>query len=204
MTVKFLRIGFCCTLVFTMIIACQNNQAEQDDMTNEQPITVKQSYDNDKKELSSDEIAKHLVDIATSVPDVNDATAVIAGNYAVVGIDVNDKLDRSRVGSIKYSVAEALSDDPYGAQAVVTADADTLERLREMADHIRQGRPIGGILEELASIAGRLMPEVPGEINEDQTDPTETNDQQLPNDSENKLEKNQQEQGKMKQNKVSE
>ena len=39
---------------------------------------------------------------------VNDATAVVVGKYAIVGIDVKAKLDRTRVESIKYSVAESL------------------------------------------------------------------------------------------------
>ena len=42
------------------------------------------------------------------MPGVNDATAVVVGKYAIVGIDVKAKLDRTRVESIKYSVAESL------------------------------------------------------------------------------------------------
>ena len=45
---------------------------------------------------------------SASVPGVNDATAVVVGKYAIVGIDVKAKLDRTRVESIKYSVAESL------------------------------------------------------------------------------------------------
>ena len=43
-------------------------------------------YTNDKH---PDDIAEHLVNIASSVPDVNDATALVFGRYAIVGIDVN-------------------------------------------------------------------------------------------------------------------
>ena len=54
------------------------------------------------------------------------------GRYAIVGIDVNSKIERSQVGSIKYSVAESLKKDPHGARAVVVADADTMQRLKEI------------------------------------------------------------------------
>src|SRR5699024_11699221 len=61
--------------------------------------------------------ADHLANVAGDVPNVKDATAVVAGPYAVVGIDVDKDLDRSRVGTIKYSVTEALQHDPYGKRS---------------------------------------------------------------------------------------
>ncbi len=141
------------------------------------------------------EISKHLVELATSIPNVNDATAVVLGRYAIVGIDVNSKLERSQVGSIKYSVAESLKKDPHGASAVVVADADTMQRLKEINGDIKRGRPIQGIMEELADIAGRLMPEIPADI----IDPnpkkaTEEPKKKLPKGEQKKLEEEQEDQ----------
>ena len=68
---------------------------------------------------------------------VNDATAVVVGKYAIVGIDVKAKLDRTRVESIKYSVAESLKNDP-DANAVVVADVDTYERLKQIGKQIKK------------------------------------------------------------------
>ena len=48
------------------------------------------------------------MNVTEHVADVNDATAIVIGKYAVVGIDVKDDLDRSKVETIKYSVAKAL------------------------------------------------------------------------------------------------
>jgi YhcN/YlaJ family sporulation lipoprotein len=110
---------------------------------------------------TAQEIAERLVKLAVRVPGVHDATAVVFMRNAIVGIDVSAKLDRSRVGTIKYSVAEALREDPYGARTVVTADTDTLQRLREIAADVRKGRPVAGFAEELADMAGRLMPQLP-------------------------------------------
>jgi YhcN/YlaJ family sporulation lipoprotein len=73
-------------------------------------------------------VAERLAELATEVQGVNHANAVVAGRYAVVGINVDEDLDRSRVGTIKYSVAEALKADPLGAYAVVTADPDIQQR----------------------------------------------------------------------------
>jgi len=106
--------------------------------------------------------AARLEALAESVAGVRDANCVIFGDYAIVGVDVEENLDRSRVGTIKYSVAEALRKDPDGARAVVTADIDLAQRIREIRDDIRQGRPIAGFAEELADIVGRLVPQFPG------------------------------------------
>ncbi|MDM5319777.1 YhcN/YlaJ family sporulation lipoprotein [Bacillus pumilus] len=133
---------------------------------------------------SSTEVAQHLVKVTEHIADVNDATAVVIGRYAVVGIDVKDDLDRSKVETIKYSVAKALKNDPEGANAVVVADPDTVSRLKKMGKEIQAGRPVSGIMDELAAIVGRVMPEMPkNEIDRRETDPTnESNDQLKQND----------------------
>ena len=156
---------------------------------------MKNSYIENVDRKTGQEISKRLVKLATSIPNVNDATAVVLGRYAIVGIDVNSKIDRSQVGSIKYSVAESLKKDPYGANAVVVADADTTQRLKEIQADIKKGRPIQGIMEELADVAGRLMPEIPGDlITPNPKNATEKPDKKLPAKEDKKLEKEQEDQ----------
>ncbi|MNF04353.1 Sporulation lipoprotein [compost metagenome] len=82
-------------------------------------------------------------------------------NLAVVGIDVDGALTRSRVGSIKYSVAEAIRKDPRSVKALVTADMDLSGRLKDMSRHISQGNPISGFASEMADIIGRIIPQLP-------------------------------------------
>ncbi|MCA0174458.1 YhcN/YlaJ family sporulation lipoprotein [Bacillus sp. RAR_GA_16] len=103
-------------------------------------------------------------------------------------------MNRSRVSSIKYTVAEALQKDPYGANAVITADADTTYRLKQMATEIKRGHPVGGIMEELADIVGRLMPEVPSTPNKSEPEPVRSNDKQLPGNKEKELKQQQEKQ----------
>lgn len=184
-------------IVICLLAACQANDdtvATNKEKT-ERIQYVKQSVKTpENKNLSATDIAENLVTIAKQVPDVNDATAIVTGKYAVVGIDVNQKLDRSRVSSIKYTVAEALQKDPYGANAVITADADTTYRLKQMATEIKRGHPIGGVMEELADIVGRLMPEVPSKTNKSEPDPVRSNDKQIPAKEEKQLKQQQEKQ----------
>lgn len=181
-----------------ILAGCSQNRINQ---KNEQQslVNVKNSTIQEVDRKSGQEISKRLVHIATSIPNVNDATAVVIGRYAIVGIDVNAKLDRSQVGSIKYSVAESLRKDPYGARAVVVADADTTQRLKEIAADINKGKPISGIMGELSEIAGRLMPEVPGDlITPNPKNSTEKPDRKLNQNEQKNLNKRQEQQSNYK------
>ncbi|MBS4172378.1 YhcN/YlaJ family sporulation lipoprotein [Bacillus sp. FJAT-49736] len=158
----FLFIG-----LFLLLTSCsqRNGVAENNrNNYNPQPVAMKNNNNGNTDRKSGQEISKRLVQLATDVPGVNEATAVVFGKYAIVGIDINGDLERSEVGTIKYSVAESLKHDPYGAEAIVVADPDINDRLKEIAADIRAGKPGQGIIRELADIAGRLMPEIPKNI----------------------------------------
>lgn len=179
----FVFIVFVCALIG--LFGCQDNRNNH----NGDSSIVDIDYAN---EQSPDDIAQHLVNVANSVPDVNDATALVIGQYAIVGIDVDKDLDRSRVGTIKYTVSEALKHEPYSINAIVTADTDITERIRKVQQHMENGHPIEGVLEELGEIVNRLMPEIPGTLTDDDIrNPEHSNDQQLNQREERELQKQQ-------------
>ncbi|EDL64705.1 YhcN/YlaJ family sporulation lipoprotein [Bacillus sp. SG-1] len=187
-------------LLGALLTGCnqQNNQTAYDNQENgdnPRPINVENSNIQQENNDTSQEVSRNLVRIATAVPDVEDATAVVLGNYAFVGIDVDARVERSEVGTIKYSVAEALKDDPHGAQAMIIADPDLYARLQEVGEDIENGRPVQGILNELSDIAGRLMPELPKntqQLNPDEA--PEKSQNKAGQSEENQLEKEQQDQ----------
>ncbi|WP_337193721.1 YhcN/YlaJ family sporulation lipoprotein [Halobacillus litoralis] len=144
------------------LVACQQNGGEesllQERQNDPELQYVTDSDPVEKKNMTSQQAARHLAKLAVQVPDVHDATALVLGNYVVVGIDVDKDLDRSRVGVIKYSVAEALKHDPYGKQAAVIADADGVERIRGLGQKMAEGHPVEAVTDELSQIVGRYMP----------------------------------------------
>lgn len=184
-----------CGFLFGCGLNNDQNEAAGEQSGQNNPIQVRNSVIQEEERYSGQDISKHLVALATSLPNVNDATAVVLGEFAIVGIDVNANLDRSEVGSIKYTVAESLKKDPHGANAIIVADPDMNARLREIGNDIENGQPLQGIMNELADISGRLMPEVPADL----VDPnprktTEEPKSRLNNEEEQQLEQKQQEQ----------
>ncbi|WP_067728233.1 YhcN/YlaJ family sporulation lipoprotein [Oceanobacillus damuensis] len=169
------RLNILFMTVLLILTACA--QDEESPLAREQENTdrivyVENADPNERQNLNNNEIADHLASLAADIPNVNNASAIVAGPYTVVAIDVDKDLDRSRVGTIKYSVTEALYHDPYGKTAVVVADADLVERIRGMGNKISQGHPVQGVVDELAAIVGRYMPELPMD-----EDPAEEPDQ---------------------------
>lgn len=158
-----------------------NQAAPQPDQAPPRSQRVQQTSPSPRYDQSPQAKAERLVRLATGVKNVKDATAVVAGRWAVVGIDVDAHLDRSEVGVIKYSVAEALKEDPQGASALVTADPDIVQRLREMAADIRRGRPVAGVAEELADIVGRIIPQAPRDVQQQEQPPNPENERRMNN-----------------------
>ncbi|WP_170006866.1 YhcN/YlaJ family sporulation lipoprotein [Bacillus fonticola] len=166
-------------------------------------VRVKNSNPLQERDMNDSwqEKADHLVSIASDVPKVRDATAVVVGDLAVVGIDIDGEVDRSEVGTIKYSVTEALQDDPHGADSVVVADPDMYARLQEVADDMQNGRPFEGVFNELSDIVGRVMPEIPGQLqNPTPKDAVEDSKDGANQQEKETLEKEQQEQSNGKKN----
>ncbi|GGA83590.1 YhcN/YlaJ family sporulation lipoprotein [Ornithinibacillus halotolerans] len=198
------RIGFI-AICIAFLVGCGNNDNEDHALSSEKQdsddriINVKNSAPKEDKEFSSNEIADHLAHVASDVPEVNDAVAIVIGPYAVVGIDVDKELDRSRVGTIKFSVLEALRHDPYGRTAVVVADGDITERIRGMNDKIKQGYPIQGVIDEVAAIVGRYMPDIP--LPEDQPEEPNQNKEILDDEEQQNLDNIQNEQSQHKKEK---
>lgn len=182
----------CILLLISMmfVVGCQQKEsAQQQTSPNVENQYQKINHENtrDNQDLSNEQLSTHLANIASDVPNVNNATAIVAGPYAVVGIDVDKELDRSRVGTIKYSVAEALQHDPYGKTAVVIADGDITERIRLMGMKIREGYPIAGVVDELSAIIGRYMPELP--IIEDRPLEPDQNKEIMPEEDKEQLDR---------------
>lgn len=155
---------------------CSAKDREASPPTDGQPHEIKvQQTVPDKPEIKNkQEVTERLEGLAASIPQVRSARCVIIGNTAIVGVNVDPQLDRSRVDVIKYSVAEALRKDPYGVHAFVTADIDMAGRIEEIREAIRQGRPVAGFAEELADMIGRIVPQIPKDITPQGNPPAET------------------------------
>lgn len=140
-------------IVLGLIISgCQANQANSEQH---------EGYRTQQANEDRHDVEERLEHLAEQFPQVKSAHCVLVGQTAIVGLDVDGALERAKVDTIKYTVAEAIQNDPYGAKAWVTADMDLNQRLKEIAEQVRQGHPVAGFAGELADMIGRMMPQSP-------------------------------------------
>ena len=153
------------TLIITSVLmGCgvskgSSSNAASNDQGHSNLQEVKQTVPNPQNKLSNKAVAKRLASIARGINGVNSVTVVVLGGYSIVGLDIDQHLGRHQTGNIKYAVANSLKNDPYGTNALVTSDPDIIQRLKDMNTDLQKGKPIKGILNQLALIVERLVPD---------------------------------------------
>lgn len=103
--------------------------------------------------------ADHIAQVVTRIPGVERAYVMLTGKLALVGVDLKSDISGSKIDSVKYSCKEAAERTGPGYKAVVSADVDTVTRIRKMADGVRSGRTVSSFTDEIADVLSRLLPE---------------------------------------------
>lgn len=152
------------TLVLFLTGCATRNGATPSQDVGQSGVRVRQTAPNKPQIIDKAGVSNRLEQLAMGVPQVKGANCVVIGNTAIVGIDVEPDLPPERVDVVKYSVAEALRKDPNGKYAIVTADMDLGERIRDIRTAALEGRPISGFAEELVDLVGRIMPQIPRDV----------------------------------------
>lgn len=168
-----MRIWLSLFFITTLLTSCGTFSGQASPPQDQSDNVTRIQSTSDKGSTGAPSRQVYLEQLVSKVPGVKGAHCVIMGKTAIVGIDVDSKLERARVGSIKYTVAEVLRKDPQGIGAIVTADMDLNQRLIQIGNQIQKGKPMEGFANELAEIIGRVVPQMPNDThpsrNENQT-----------------------------------
>lgn len=111
----------------------------------------------DTAELNN--ISEKISSAAMQVSGVNTATTVIAGSIAYVGVDQKAGMEKSETERIKREVSDgAKKVEPRLTTVYVSSDADTVIRIRKVAEGVAAGQPVSAFDSELAEIVKRMSP----------------------------------------------
>jgi len=106
--------------------------------------------------------AQRMATLVARIRDVRSATVVLSGNTANVGLDIAGNVTGARTNAIKREAANVIRrEDPRITTVYVATDADTVSRIRRVADGIARGTPVSGFVNELAEIQRRITPTRP-------------------------------------------
>lgn len=112
--------------------------------------------------------ADRLARTCETVPGVDNATVVISGNTAYVGVNTDGDLTgrniaygtASDLSSVKRQCAQKIKTDNPNIQTVyVSTDANFFDRLRRVGNGVRNGTPVESFRNELSNLIRNLTPE---------------------------------------------
>lgn len=96
---------------------------------------------------------------AVRVSGVKEATVVISGRTAYIGLTLNPNVKKTRTITIKKVVADRVrTAEPSLTRVNVTSDPDLVARLKRISDGIKKGKPVSSFASELAEIDRRITP----------------------------------------------
>lgn len=103
--------------------------------------------------------AEALAKKISDLNNINSATVVLSGNSCWVGVDLAAKTENKMTNQMKNDITSIVKREEKGINNVyVSADADTVSRLRNIAKDIKNGKPISGFIKELNEIGRRVTP----------------------------------------------
>jgi YhcN/YlaJ family sporulation lipoprotein len=141
-----------------MVPNSPNNMPEVDPNNTNIPRENVPNMDNQNTNTADQAKNKRLAEIAKNVDGVRGATVVTTGETAYVGIDIDKNAENRETERIKERVVNAVKNKENITRVYVSADVDSVERLKEIGRDIAGGRPISGFLNELTEMFRRPMP----------------------------------------------
>lgn len=104
-------------------------------------------------------LAGSLAEKAVRVEGVKEATVVLTGSTALVGIDLQAGINRENTSAVKAKVAEIVKGaDNRIKNVLVSTDPDTVTRISRVSRGIAEGRPITSFSKEVGEIIRRISP----------------------------------------------
>ncbi|MCR4442289.1 MAG: YhcN/YlaJ family sporulation lipoprotein [Peptococcaceae bacterium] len=125
------------------------------------PVTPAPSPAQPAPARDSEEMAKArtIADKISAMKEINTATVVLADNKAWVGVDLKAGVANKLTNAVKNEITRLVKAEDKSVDTVyVTADADMVTRLKEIARDIAAGKPVSGFLDELNEIGRRITP----------------------------------------------
>jgi len=103
--------------------------------------------------------AERLAQKIASLKEINSATVVLADTKAWVGVDLAANIGGRLTNEMKNEITNMVkAEDKSITTVYVTADADTVTRLRNIARDVAAGKPVTGFIDQLNEIGRRITP----------------------------------------------
>lgn len=104
-------------------------------------------------------LATKLADNVKKVNGVKNATVVVSGSTAFVGLEIEPVIEDKKTNEIKSKAAKSVKNTDSSIKTVhVTTDPNLITRIKKIASGIMSGKPISSFSNEIAEITRRITP----------------------------------------------
>lgn len=171
---RILLLAALAVVALFVLSACGNDQNNNSSVTPNQSTTQPNQTPNmtaDKPNSASDNTAKEqniysesrsqaIKDAITSeISNANEAWVMVSDNTAFIALDIKAEDNATESSDIKEEVAKiVLNTDKDITDVYITADADTLTRLKDTFKDLANGKPISGLTAEIMNLFTRITP----------------------------------------------
>lgn len=143
------------TLFSLNISACGNSVTPTPPATQKTPGQTNVTQTTTDLAQRADKIAKEL----TTIKGVKSANVVISEERALVGINLDKNIEGKLTDNIKNEVDKKVKSVDTKIKTVATsADVDIVQRITNVGNGIRQGKPLSEFANEIEEIFRRVMP----------------------------------------------
>lgn len=104
------------------------------------------------------QMANRVDTAADKVNGVSDATVVVSGKMIYVGLDLDANLGLMTSTDVEKAVTNKIKNMEPNYTVYVASDADTVTRIKNVAEGITQGKPLSSFENELKNIGNRIKP----------------------------------------------
>ncbi|GBF33567.1 hypothetical protein DCCM_2670 [Desulfocucumis palustris] len=104
------------------------------------------------------QVADRVTAEAKKVKDVRGATAVVSGKNIYLGLNLQSNIEREKRADVEKTVLDRVKNIEPNYTVSISSDADTVTRIKKVAEGIAQGKPISSFDRELKEIGNRIQP----------------------------------------------
>ncbi|WIY60188.1 YhcN/YlaJ family sporulation lipoprotein [Bacillus arachidis] len=118
---------------------------------------------NDTNGITNNETQLHVANKAADriveLAEVDKATVVVTNKNAYVAVVLRDNVKGDVTKQLENKIADQVrATDPDIRNVFVSSNPDFVDRMRDYADKINQGKPVSGLFEEFTETVRRVFP----------------------------------------------
>ncbi|MCP3762374.1 YhcN/YlaJ family sporulation lipoprotein [Domibacillus sp. A3M-37] len=157
------------SLAIFSLMGCNNNQDEEatnkDNNNGAENVVHEENNDTNDTDLDNNdqtrfEAAEEAADRVAKLDEIDSANVIVADQTAYVAVVMSDGKNEEVTEDVENKIAEQVKSSDSAIQTVyVSANPDFVDQMKDYGQRIREGDPVGGLVDEFSDMVRRVFPD---------------------------------------------